>query len=210
MSTLYITHESFLEHDTGEWHPERADRLTAIERALSDERFQNLHRVEAPAATREQIKRAHPERYFDFLERKRPKEDLITLDGGDTMMSPGSWEAALRSAGAGIQAVDEVMRGEASNAFCKVRPPGHHAEIERPYGFCLFNNAAVAAFHAQAVHGAERVAVVDFDVHHGNGTQAIFWSQPSLFYASTHQMPLFPGQVASASEGKRATSLTHR
>jgi acetoin utilization deacetylase AcuC-like enzyme len=202
MSTLYITHESFLDHDTGEWHPERPDRLRAIERELSKERFQNLHHVQAPVATREQIQRAHPERYFDFLERKRPQDDLITLDGGDTIMSPGSWEAALRAAGAGIQAVDEVMRGEASNAFCKVRPPGHHAEIERPNGFCLFNNAAVAAFHAQAAHGAERVAVVDFDVHHGNGTQAIFWSHPSLFYASTHQMPLFPGTGSLSERGE--------
>src|SRR5271165_2956990 len=177
MSTLYISHDAFMGHDTGEWHPERPDRMKAIERALSHERFQLLHHVEAPAATREQICRAHPERYFDFLERNRPKADLISLDGGDTIMSPGTWEAALRGTGAGILAVDEVMQRKASNAFCRVRPPGHHAETARANGFCLFNNAAVAAFHAQAVHGTERVAVVDFDVHHGNGTQDIFWSQ---------------------------------
>src|SRR5208282_2989775 len=192
MSTLYITHDAFLDHDTGDWHPERADRLRAIEKALAHERFQNLHHVQAPQATREQIVRAHPERYFDFIEKSRPWQDLISLDGGDTIMSPGSWEAALRAAGAGIQAVDEVMQGLASNALCGVRPPGHHAEIEKANGFCLFNNAAIAAFHAKAAYGAERVAVVDFDVHHGNGTQAIFWSHPSLLYASTHQMPLFP------------------
>ncbi len=193
MSTLYITHDAFLKHDTGEWHPERAARMKAIEDALSGEKFQNLHRAVAPLATREQIVRAHPERYFDFLEKNRPQHDLVSLDGGDTIMSPGSWEAALRAAGAGIAAVDEVMQGRATNAFCSVRPPGHHAEAERPNGFCIFNNVAIAAFHAQAVHGAERVAVADFDVHHGNGTQAIFWAEPSLLYASIHQMPLFPG-----------------
>ncbi|MGO9547843.1 MAG: histone deacetylase family protein [Rhodomicrobium sp.] len=202
MSTLHITHDSFLNHDTGEWHPERADRMTAIGEILSQEKFQNLHHVEAPRATREQIVRAHPERYFDFIEKSAPRDDVISLDGGDTMMSPGTWEAALRAAGAGIQAVDEVMQGLASNAFCKVRPPGHHAEIERANGFCLFNNAAVAAFHAKAAHGAERVVVVDFDVHHGNGTQAIFWSHPSLMYASTHQMPLFPGTGSLTERGE--------
>jgi len=201
MATLYISHECFLDHDTGDWHPERAARMTAIDRVLSGERFQNLHRVEAPRATREQIVRVHPERYFDLLERMRPDKSLITLDGGDTIMSPGSWEAALRAAGAGIKAVDEVMQGLASNAFCRVRPPGHHAEIAKAGGFCLFNNAAIAAFHAQAAHGAERVAAVDFDVHHGNGTQAIFWSHPSLFYASTHQMPLFPGTGSLTERG---------
>jgi acetoin utilization deacetylase AcuC-like enzyme len=202
MSTLYITHDAFLDHDTGDWHPERADRLRAIEKALAHERFQNLHHVEAPRATREQIVRAHPERYFDFIEKSQPRQDLVSLDGGDTIMSPGSWEAALRAAGAGIQAVDEVMQGLASNALCGVRPPGHHAEIEKANGFCLFNNAAIAAFHAKAAYGAERVAVVDFDVHHGNGTQSIFWSHPSLLYASTHQMPLFPGTGSLTERGE--------
>ncbi len=202
MSTLYITHDAFLHHDTGEWHPEQPDRMRAIEVALSDERFQHLLHVEAPLATREQIIRAHPARYFDFIERSAPRRDLISLDGGDTVMSPGTWEAALRAAGSGIQAVDEVMTGLASNAFCRVRPPGHHAEIEKANGFCFFNNAAIAAFHAQAVHGAERVAVVDFDVHHGNGTQSIFWSHPSLLYASTHQMPLFPGTGSLSERGE--------
>ena len=115
--------------------------------------------------------------------RSSRKTDLIALDDGDTIISPGSWEAALRAAGAAIYGVDEVMQGQANNAFCCIRPPGHHAEIAKAMGFCLFNNAAVAAFHAQAVHGAERVAVVDFDLHHGNGTQAIFWHHPSMFYA---------------------------
>ncbi len=202
MSTLLITHDAFHAHDTGEWHPERPDRMTAIEKALSDEKFQNLLRVEAPLATREQIVRAHPERYFDLLERKRPEHDLIALDGGDTIMSPGSWEAALRASGAAVLGVDEVMRGRVTNVFCQTRPPGHHAEQARPMGFCLFNHIAVAAYHAQAAHGAERVAVVDFDVHHGNGTQAMFWSEPSLFYASTHQMPLFPGTGSLSERGE--------
>jgi len=201
MSTLYITHDAFLNHDTGEWHPERPARLRAIGQALSDEKFQNLRRAEAPRAAREQILRAHPGRYFDFLERSQPKDGLVVLDGGDTVISPGTWEAALRSAGAGIQAVDEVMQGLAANAFCAVRPPGHHAEAQRACGFCLFNNVAIAAFHAQAAHGAARVAAVDFDVHHGNGTQAIFWPHASLLYASTHQMPLFPGTGSIAERG---------
>jgi acetoin utilization deacetylase AcuC-like enzyme len=201
MSTLYISHDAFLLHDTGEWHPECADRMRAITQELSGERFQNLIFVEAPLATREQITRVHPERYFDYLEKNRPLEDTVTVDGGDTVMSPGTWEAALRAVGAGVYAVDEVMQGRAKNAFCKVRPPGHHAEIEKANGFCFFNNAAVAAFHAKAAHGAERVAVVDFDVHHGNGTQAIFWSHPSMFYASTHQMPLFPGTGSLSERG---------
>jgi acetoin utilization deacetylase AcuC-like enzyme len=203
MSTLYITHDAFLEHDTGEWHPERADRIRVIDRVLSSETFQNLHRVEAPLATREHIIRAHPESHFDFLERAQPKQEIIPLDDGDTVMSPGTWNAALRSVGAGIQGVDEVMQGLAGNAFCLVRPPGHHAEPSKAYGFCLFNNAAIAAFHAQAAYGAERVAVVDFDVHHGNGTQAMFWARPAFFYASSHQMPLFPGTGSIAERGEK-------
>ena len=202
MATLYITHEAFLEHDTGEWHPERAERIKAIDNVLSGETFQNLHRVEAPLAGREHIVRAHPESYFEFLERTQPKIEIVPLDDGDTLMSPGTWNAALRSVGAGIQAVDEVMQGLATNAFCLIRPPGHHAEPDKAHGFCLFNNVAIAAFHAQAVYGAERVAVVDFDVHHGNGTQTMFWSKPGCFYASTHQMPLFPGTGSIAERGE--------
>jgi acetoin utilization deacetylase AcuC-like enzyme len=202
MSTLYITHEDFFNHETGEWHPERPERMRAIETALSDEKFQNLLRAKAPLATPEQVERAHPKRYFDLLDKNRPQHGLVALDGGDTLMSPGTWTAVLRAAGAGVYAVDEVMSGRAKNAFCGVRPPGHHAEIAKAMGFCLFNSAAIAAFHAQAEHGAERVAVVDFDVHHGNGTQAIFWSHPALFYASTHQMPLFPGTGSKSERGE--------
>jgi acetoin utilization deacetylase AcuC-like enzyme len=202
MSTLYITHDAFVHHQTGGFHPERPERMRALEKAFSTEKFQDLHRMEAPLATAEQISRAHPMRYFEFLEQHRPEQGLVALDGGDTLMSPGTWEAVLRAAGAGVLAVDEVMQGRVKNAFCGVRPPGHHAEIARPMGFCLFNSVAIAAFHAQAVYGAGRVAVVDFDVHHGNGTQAIFWSHPSLFYASTHQMPLFPGTGSLSERGE--------
>jgi acetoin utilization deacetylase AcuC-like enzyme len=202
MTTLQITHSSFINHDTGEWHPERPERMKAIEQALSSARFQNLITVEAPLATPDQVARAHPRAYVDQLEKKQPKTDLIELDDGDTVISPGSWEAALRAAGAAICGVDEVMQGKANNVFCCIRPPGHHAEIAKAMGFCLFNNAAVAAFHAQAVYGAERVAVVDFDLHHGNGTQAIFWDQPSMFYASTHEMPLYPGTGGITERGE--------
>jgi len=201
MTTLYVTHAACLNHDTGEWHPERADRLRAIEHALSTKTFQHLHRDEAPLATMEQIGRVHPESYIASINAKRPAHGRIAIDGGDTVMSPGSWDAVMRACGAGIYAVDEVMSGRATNAFCAVRPPGHHAEPARAMGFCIFNGIAAAALHARAVHGAERIAVVDFDVHHGNGTQAVFWFDPDLLYASTHQMPLFPGSGASNERG---------
>lgn len=202
MSTLYVTHDALLDHDTGDWHPERPDRMRAVEKALASEKFQNLARTEAPMATTQQVELAHPARYVEFLSKNRPLADMVALDGGDTIMSPGTWEAVLRAVGAGTYAVDEVMTGRAKNAFCGVRPPGHHAEIAKPMGFCLFNSAAIAAFHAQAAHGAERVAVVDFDVHHGNGTQAMFWQHPTLFYGSTHQMPLFPGTGSTGERGE--------
>jgi acetoin utilization deacetylase AcuC-like enzyme len=193
MTTLCVSHDAFLDHDTGRWHPECADRLRSVDRTLSEERFQLLARVQAPKADLEQIALVHPDWHVTRLESVMPSDELIAIDGGDTVLSPGSWEAALRAAGAAIFAVDEVMQNRAKNAFCAVRPPGHHAEPERAMGFCLFNNAAIAAVHAQAAYGAERVAVVDIDVHHGNGTQAAFWDKSRLFYASTHQMPLFPG-----------------
>ena len=200
MPTLLLTHPACLEHDTGYGHPERADRLRAIDDALSAPSFKALKREEAPPADLAAIERLHPGSYIDAIRAAIPARDHAWLDP-DTVISPGSWEAALRAAGAAIYAVDQVMAGKAGNAFCAVRPPGHHAEPSRAMGFCLFNNVAIAALHARAAHGAKRVAVVDFDVHHGNGTQAAFWSDKDLFYGSTHQMPLFPGTGALSDTG---------
>ena len=195
MTTLVLTHPACLEHDTGFGHPERADRLRAIEHALEAERFHYLAREQAPLADLAVIERLHPQTYVETVRAAIPKRDHNWLDP-DTVVSPGSWDAALRATGAAIHAVDQVMAGAADNAFCAVRPPGHHAEPARAMGFCLFNTVAVAALHARAAHGAKRVAVVDFDVHHGNGTQKAFWPDKDLFYGSTHQMPLFPGTGA--------------
>jgi acetoin utilization deacetylase AcuC-like enzyme len=200
MTTLLLTHPACLHHDTGFGHPERADRLRAIESALEQERFHFLLREQAPLANLAAIERLHPRAYIETVRNAIPKRDHNWLDP-DTVVSPGSWNAALRAVGAAIYAVDQIMAGHAKNAFCAVRPPGHHAEPARVMGFCLFDTVAIAALHARAVHGAERVAVVDFDVHHGNGTQAAFWSDKNLFYGSTHQMPLFPGTGALSEAG---------
>ena len=192
MTTLLVTHKAFLEHDTGYGHPEQPDRMRAIADALAAPAFGALKREAAPEADLAAIERLHPKAYIEMVRAAIPSQHHQRLDP-DTVVSRGSWEAALRAVGGALRAVDAVVGGEAKNAFCASRPPGHHAEPARAMGFCLFNNVAVAALHARARHGAERVAVVDFDVHHGNGTQAAFWTQKDLFYASTHQMPLFPG-----------------
>jgi acetoin utilization deacetylase AcuC-like enzyme len=204
MPTLLITHSACLNHLTPPGHPERPDRLRAIERALESERFQMLERMQAPAAALETLALCHPMDYITALREASPGEGMVRLDA-DTSMSPGSFAAALRAAGGAVQAVDEVMSKRAANAFVATRPPGHHTETARPMGFCLFNNAAIAARHAQKQHGAERVAVVDFDVHHGNGSQDIFWSDASVMYCSTHQMPLYPGTGASSERGEHDT-----
>ncbi len=193
MPTALITHPACLEHDTGPYHPECADRLRAVLAALETPDFTDLLREQAPAATAEQLERVHPARYVEAILSIRPDPgESVQLDG-DTLMSHGSAEAALRAAGAACAGVDAVMEGWARAAFAAVRPPGHHAEPARPMGFCLFNNVAVAALHARARWGVQRVAVVDFDVHHGNGTQAMFAADPDLFYASSHQSPCYPG-----------------
>jgi acetoin utilization deacetylase AcuC-like enzyme len=204
MSTLLITHPACLDHLTPAGHPERPERLRAIDRALEQERFQTLARVEAQAATLETIALCHPMDYVTGVRDATPKEGLVRLDA-DTSMSPGSFEAALRAAGGAVHAVDEVMTGRAKNAFVATRPPGHHTETARPMGFCLFNNAAIAARHAQKKHGIERAAVVDFDVHHGNGSQDIFWSDKTVMYGSTHQMPLYPGTGDKSERGEHNT-----
>lgn len=193
MSVLLLTHSACLHHDPGEWHPECPDRLRAVMRVLEGEEFAHLIRDQAPQATVEQLSRVHPPRYVEAILGIRPEpEETVALDA-DTVMNWASAEAALRAAGAAVAGVDAVCRGEVKRVFCATRPPGHHAEPGRPMGFCFFANAAVAARHAQAAHGIARVAVVDFDVHHGNGTQACFEQDASLFYASSHQSPCYPG-----------------
>src|SRR3954451_3533989 len=201
MTTLLLTHPACLQHLTPAGHPERPDRLRAVARALDADRFKALIRVEAPAASFETIALCHPMDYVEALRDATPKEGIVHLDA-DTAMSPGSFEAALRGAGGGMDAVDAVIGGKVAKAFVAVRPPGHHAETARPMGSCLFNNAAIAARHAQKRHGAGRVAIVDFDVHHGNGSQEIFWSDPTVMYCSTHQMPLYPGTGAVGERGE--------
>ena len=200
MTTLFITHPACLNHLTSAGHPERPERLRAIERALEHEKFSTLARDQAPMADLDMVARCHPMDYVEAIREVSPKEGMVSLDG-DTSMSPGTFEAALRAAGGAVLAVDEVIARKASNAFVATRPPGHHAETARPMGFCLFNNVAIAARHAQKKHGLARVGIVDFDVHHGNGTQDIFWSDPSVMYCSTHQMPLYPGTGAASERG---------
>ena len=192
MTTSLVTHAACLTHDTGAGHPERSDRLRAVLQALDADAFRTIDRREAPLAGVEELTRVHDVTYVDVILANVPRQGHVMVDG-DTVMSPGSGEAALRAAGAVCAAVDAVMSGAARNAFCAVRPPGHHAEPGRAMGFCLFNNVAIGAQHARARHGLTRVAVIDFDVHHGNGTQAAFESDRDLFYASTHQSPLYPG-----------------
>jgi acetoin utilization deacetylase AcuC-like enzyme len=201
VTTLVISHPACLAHEMGEGHPERPDRLRAIDHALVTEAFQMLARDLAPRADLAAIARVHPKDYIEAIRAATPKQGLAAVDP-DTSMSPGSYEAALRSAGGALFAVDEVMSGKVHNAFVATRPPGHHAEVANSMGFCFFNNAAIAARHAQAAHGAERVAIVDFDVHHGNGTQHIFWDDPTVLYASTHQMPHYPGTGAVTERGE--------
>lgn len=193
MPTLLYTHHACIEHDTGPFHPESPDRLKAVLAALEGEAFALLRRVEAPHATTEQLLRVHPQHHIDHVMGALPHGDQPHHLDPDTVVSAASGEAALRAAGAVCAAVDAVARGEARNAFCAVRPPGHHAERDQAMGFCLFNNIAVGAMQARAVHGLRRVAVIDWDVHHGNGTQHVFADDPELFYGSTHQANHYPG-----------------
>jgi len=200
MATLFYTHEACLAHDPGAYHPECPARLRAILQALDTPRFAGLIRREAPLAEIEDIARVHPRHQIDALFKAVPVTGYAPIDN-DTILSPGSGEAALRAAGACVAAVDAVMAGEAKNAFCAVRPPGHHAEPNQAMGFCLFNNVVIGALRARHAHGAKRVAVIDFDVHHGNGSQAVAEQDADLFYASTHQWPLYPGTGSAKERG---------
>lgn len=200
MTTRLYTNDIYLEHLTPAGHPERPDRLKAIAAALEHEAFSPLDRQTAPQAPREAVLLAHPERYLERVAGIIPAQGVARIDE-DTIASPKSLEAALTAVGGAMAAVDDVFEGRADNVFLAARPPGHHAERDRAMGFCLFNQAAIAARHAQTVHGAERVAIVDWDVHHGNGTQDIFWDDPSVLYCSTHQMPLYPGSGAKGETG---------
>ncbi len=194
MSTALITHPACVAHDTPLGHPESADRLRAVLHALEDEAFLYLLREEAPRATREALERAHTPAHIDAVQAREPgHHGAFAHFDPDTVMALGSYEAAERAAGAVVAAVDGVAGGHFRNAFCAVRPPGHHAEPERAMGFCFFNNVVVGAYHARAVHGMTRVAVIDIDVHHGNGSQAWAERDPDLFYASIHQDAIYPG-----------------
>ncbi len=200
MATLLVQDPVFLKHLVPTGHPERPERLTAIDEALAGKQFAGLVRATAPFADMGCVALAHTNAYIDELRAEVPADGIMQIEA-DTYLSPASLAVALHAVGGACLAVDDVMRGTAANAFAAARPPGHHSESDRPMGFCLFNNAAIAARHAQKAHGATRVAIIDWDVHHGNGTQAIVWSDPSILYASTHQMPLYPGTGAASETG---------
>jgi len=200
MTTALITHLACLEHVMPSSHPESPERLRAVLAALEAPEFSSLLRIQAPVASMEQLALAHPAGFAEALLAKLPERGFAFIDG-DTPMSPGSGVAALHATGAVVQAVDMVMRGDVRNAFCAVRPPGHHAESSRAMGFCLFNNVAVGAMWARKHWNCARIAVIDFDVHHGNGTQEIFQRDSGLFYASTHQAPFYPGTGAAHETG---------
>ena len=199
MTTRLYTHAACLDHDPGRLHPERPARLEAVLAALEAPEFAMLDRVEAPRAERGQLARVHDPDYVEMVLAAVPEVGRADLDA-DTTLSAGSGEAALRAAGAVCAAVGAAVRGEAKHAFCAVRPPGHHAESDQALGFCLFNNIAVGAAEAKA-QGLDRIAVVDFDVHHGNGTQHMFERDSQVFFGSTHQWPLYPGTGAAGETG---------
>jgi len=201
MTTLLVTHDACLNHLTPAGHPERPDRLRALAQTFGAEAFSALVREQAPMAEADTVALCHPMEYVEAIREASPDQGLIGIDA-DTVMSPGSLEAALRCVGGGMLAVDQVMGGKAANAFVAMRPPGHHAETARAMGFCLFNSAAIAARYAQKKYGLGPVAIVDFDVHHGNGSQDIFWSDKTVMYCSTHEMPLYPGTGSTGERGE--------
>jgi acetoin utilization deacetylase AcuC-like enzyme len=202
--TILFSHEAARAHRTPHGHPERPERMQAVQDALAPEAFASLDRRSPEPASLETVALAHPEEWVRAMVKAAPAEGLVHVDS-DTVLSPGTIDCVLRGVGAAVAGVDAVMAREARNAFSAMRPPGHHAERTRAMGFCLFNNAAIAARHARVVHGAERVAIVDWDVHHGNGSQDIFWDDPSVLFCSTHQMPLYPGTGAVSEAGEHDT-----
>jgi acetoin utilization deacetylase AcuC-like enzyme len=204
MRTRVYHHPVFAEHLTGPGHAERPERMEAVARALAGPALAGLERAEAPEGSVEAIYRCHSEQHVRRIAKSIPDSGTLRIEA-DTVVSPKSFEAALRAVGAACAAVDDVVSGAADTAFVASRPPGHHATPEEAMGFCLFNAAAVAARHAQSAHGLERVAIVDWDVHHGNGTQDIFWADPTVLFASTHQMPLYPGTGAKTETGEHGT-----
>ncbi|GJH31874.1 histone deacetylase family protein [Paraburkholderia hospita] len=199
--TLVYTHAACLNHQPGPHHPESPERLKTVLQTLRAPEFATLEWRDAPMGTIEQVQLIHSQDFIDEVADIAPNHGYMPLDGGDTVMSPGSWEAVMRCVGAACAGVDAVLNDDARNVFCATRPCGHHAEPSKAMGFCIFNQAAIAAAYAYDVHKLERVAVVDFDVHHGNGTQAAFYDRPELFYASSHQSPLYPGTGKSAETG---------
>ena len=205
MTTLLLSHPACLDHLTPPGHPERPDRLRAVNQVLAEERFDPLVRERgAGRQPRLTSRSATASPMSPSCAASRRQSGMVYIDG-DTSMSPGTWEAVMRGVGGAVAATDAVMRGQHSNAFVAVRPPGHHAEKATPMGFCFFDNAAIAARHAQRKYGIARAAVIDFDVHHGNGTQDIFWADKTVMYCSTHQMPLFPGTGARGERGEHDT-----
>lgn len=203
MTTALITHADCLNHVTPTGHPERVARLEHVLHALEP---LDLRRVTAPLAAEDDLLRIHPAGYIADIRDARPEEGFTQIDG-DTFLSPGSVDAAFRAAGAVVRAVDMVLGGEVQNAFCAIRPPGHHAERETAMGFCLFGNAALAAKHALDHHGLNRVAVVDFDVHHGNGTQDLLWDEARALLITSQQMPLWPGSGRPDEDGAHGQIL---
>jgi acetoin utilization deacetylase AcuC-like enzyme len=206
VTLLFLTHPAALLHDAGPGHPEAPIRLKAVLRAVDGAALPGLARREAPLATLEQVQRVHPERYTSAILGAVPEAGHVRVDA-DTVLNPHSGEAALRAAGAACAAVDAVVAGEARAAFCATRPPGHHAEAMVAMGFCLFNNVAIGALQARAVHKLSRLAIFDFDVHHGNGTQNTFHDDPDTLYASTHQSPLYPGTGLASERGIKGNIL---
>lgn len=200
MSFAIYADPAFAGHNPPSGHPERAERYEAAAKRLDEPDFAKLPRRTPPRADRSALERAHPADYVDFILGAERPDGIVMLDG-DTGLGPGSTEAALKASGAVVAAVDAVLQDDLARAFCLVRPPGHHAEPTRAMGFCFFNHVAIGALHAKVAHGLERIAVLDFDVHHGNGSQAIFWDQPNILFASSHQMPLYPGSGAINERG---------